>query len=237
MPGPLRTLALLAALALAAGCGGNDALLEVSPGKHDFGRVMQGQLPEYTFTLTNRSDHTVGFKAMPNCSCFAVAHGLKPLDPGESQDFQVLFDTTQLMGPVKGKWVTLHTDHPDVPGMVIPLEGEIYRAYSATPETFHLGRIDGRPANYEPRVIRVRPESDYVVRLERAVSTPNVFTFEPVPHDSGGFDVKVSIPRDLRRPVGIFQARIRLELALTAPGGKGMRQNHTVDVDGFWSLE
>lgn len=234
----LRSLALLTLVALTSACGDKPRAIEVDPGSYDFGRVMQGNMPEFAFTLTNHSNRTVGFKAVPNCACFAAAQGMRPLDPGQSQQFRVLFDTTKLMGLVQGKWITIHTDHPDMPRIVVPLEGEIYRAFSVTPESFRLGVIDGRPANYEPRVIRVRPESGYTVRLERSVVNPGgVLAFKTVPQPSGGFDVEVSIPRDVRRPGGAFNPQVRLELALTAPGGQGMRQSVTVQFSGLWSLK
>jgi len=232
----LGRLALLACLFLAA-CGDDPGLIEVTPPEHDFGRVMQGQQPEFTFTVTNHSDRSVGLKAMPNCSCFAAALGLGRLDPGQSQELHVMFDTTKIMGVVQGKWVTLHTDHPQLPGIIIPLKGEIFRAYELDPPRLDLGRFDGRPENYEPRVIHVRPESGYTVQLERAVAMPQVLSFEPVPTPSGGVDVRVSIPRDVRRPLGAFRVAIRLELALTAPSGKVMRHGATVPLEAMWILK
>lgn len=222
---------------LLGACGDKPALIEVSPAKHDFGRVMQGETREFAFTLKNHSDRTVGFKAVPNCACFAVAHGLRPLDPGQSQQFHVLLDSTRITGLVKGKWITLHTDHADMPQVVVPLEGEVFEAFTLTPESFRLGNIDGRPANYEPRVIRVRPQSGYTLRVERAVPVPAVLACKVVPAAPGGFDVEVSIPRDIRRPIGPFRARVRLELALTAPSGAEIKLSRHVDFGGAWRLK
>lgn len=233
----MRRIWILLPLLLLAACGDEHALIEVSPAKHDFGPVMQGESREFSFTLTNNSDRTVGFKAVPNCPCFAAAHGLRPLDPGQSQQFHVLFDTTHLTGPVKGKWITLHTDHPDMPGVVVPLEGEIFEAFTCNPPRFRLGDIDGRPANYEPRVIRVRPQSGYAIRLERAVSVPAILTCKVSADASGGFDVAVSIPRDIRRPIGPFRAHVRLELALTAPSGAAMKLSRSIQFEGAWRLK
>ncbi len=232
----LRTLAALAAAAVLAACGNDTPLIEVSPSTYDFGAVLQGEMPEVVFTLTNHSDRTVGFKATPNCSCFATAQGLRPLEPGQSQTFQVLFDTTaKPPGPVKGKWITIHTDSPDVPGMVLPLEGEIFRAYDIAPTSFNMGRIDGRPANFDARVIRIRPQSGYQVRLQRAVANPPLFKMVETPHDGGGFDVNVSIPRDMKRPRGHFRAVVRLELDLTTPDGKPLKLSDKVTLQGLWA--
>ena len=49
---------LLAALLPIVGCGGEDAAITVSPTEHDFGRVMQGETREHTFTLSNHGNRT-----------------------------------------------------------------------------------------------------------------------------------------------------------------------------------
>ena len=154
-----------------------------------------------------------------------------------AREFHALLDSTRITGLVKGKWITLHTDHPDMPQVVVPLEGEIFEAFTLTPESFRFGTIDGRPANYEPRVIRVRPQSGYAIRLERAVAVPAILATKVIPLEAGGFDVAVSIPRDIRRPIGPFRARIRLELALTAPEGAEMKLSRHVDFAGAWRLK
>ncbi|MDJ0522063.1 MAG: DUF1573 domain-containing protein [Planctomycetota bacterium] len=230
----LPTISLLALLVSA--CGGPPELIQVTPSKHDFGRVMQGETREISFKVKNNGERTVAFKAVPNCACLAVAHGLRPLDPGQTQEFHVLLDTAHLTGPVQGKWVTLNTDHPGVPGVVIPIEGEIFEAFTLQPKSFRFGTIDGRPANYEARVIRVRPMSDYTIGLARAVSVPDVLATKVIPHASGGFDVHVSIPRDVRRPIGPFRAHVRLEMVLTAPSGTEIKLSRKATFDGVWRL-
>jgi hypothetical protein len=47
----------------------------------------------------------------------------------------------------------------------------------------------------------------------------------------------VSIPRDIRRPNGPFRARVRLELALTAPSGAEIKLSRHVDFGGAWRLK
>ncbi len=236
LPLPMAALTVAFLLPLLGGCGDNTPLIEITPRKHDFGRVLQGELPEVEFHITNHSDQTVGFKAQPNCSCFAAAQTLRPLDPGQSQTFRVMFDSTaKPPGPVKSKWITIHTDLPHTDPILVPLEGEIYRAYNLTPTSFNLGRIDGRPANYEPRTIRVRPSSGYRVIEVKAVANPPIFAVKTSPRGSGGFDVVISIPRDLTRPVGLLRGHVRLDLHLESPDHTTLRQSTKVEFQGFWS--
>jgi hypothetical protein len=229
---------LLAAALPAAGCGEDKPLIEVSPATHDFGRVLKGQLPEFGFTLTNNSTRVVAFKAQPNCSCFAVAQGLAPLDPGQSRRFQVLFDTTALPAQrVKGKWIRIHTDHPDMEEIVVPLEGEIYRVYEIRPSSFNLGRIDGRPENHKARVVQVRTLEGHEVELTGSFAMPPIFDIVAVPQEGGGINVEVTLRESARRAIGVFRAQIRLELRLTAPDGKVSEDKPILKLQGLWSKE
>jgi len=236
---PPRCLALpltCALLLLLGGCGNDKPLIEVTPKRHDFGRVLQGEMPEIEFRITNHSEQTVSFKAQPNCSCFAAPQTLRPLDPGQSQTFRVMFDSTaKPPGPVKSKWVSVHTDLPHSEPIIVPLEGEIYRTYDITPTSLNLGRIDGRKANHEPRILRVRPTSGYRVIEAKAIANPPIFTFKTTPHRSHGYDVSATIPESLIRPLGLVRGRIRVDLRLEAPDGTILRQNAKVDFEGFWS--
>jgi hypothetical protein len=241
---PLRGLAafgllgigLLAAGAL-SGCGGKQDLVAVRPATYDFGRVLKGQQPSHVFTLTNNSDRVVTFKAQPNCSCFAVAQGLRPLDPGQSMEFRVLFDTTALPPQeVKGKWVTIHTDHADVGSILVPLKGEIYRAYTFGPEDFGLSRIDGHEQNYEPRTVMIRPLEKHVVRYRGNFQMPPVFDVEVTRPAEGGLDIHLSLKKDARRPVGPFHAKVRIDLEVVSASGEARNEERLVEFQGFWAL-
>ena len=232
---------LLVGLFALAGCGTSDGIVEISPLSYDFGRVQQGALPTATFTIKNGSNRVVSIMPQANCSCFAVERGksLRPLDPGDSMDVKVIFDTTaKPPGPVQGKYITFSIDHPEQPSVVVPLKGEIYKSFNISPAMINLGRIDGRPRNYEPRVVSVRPQSGYKVRLKRMAATPDVFDVKTVDSPSGGFDVSLQLRQGGRpRPLGAFRADVRLELELTAPGGKVFAQRPVVKIQGSWALK
>ena len=219
------------------GCGSRDAPLVVSPHTFDFGRVLKGKQPDHLFTLTNHSKRVVQFTAQANCACFAVAQGLRPLDPGKTLEFRVLFDTTALPPQrLQGKWITIHTDHPDVGSIVVPLNGEIYRAYEFDPDHFHLGRIDGRPDNYNARVVSIRPLEGHKIRLKGSFQMPPVFDISSEPA-GGGLDVSLTLKKEARRPVGPFNPKIRLDLEVLAPDGTKRMEERIVNfTDGFWSL-
>ncbi|MDA1193809.1 MAG: DUF1573 domain-containing protein [Planctomycetota bacterium] len=233
-------LCLAVAWAL-CGCGGNDGLVVISPTSFDFGRVQQGDRPTTVLTVTNNSDRVVNLMPQPNCGCFAVERGrsLAPLDPGASMEVRVLFDSTaKPPGPVQGKWVTFHLDHPKQRGIVVPLEGEIFQSYEVRPQALSYQRIDGRDRNYEPRTVTVHPRSGYVLAVQRVVCSPDVFDVEQRTGTQGATDIVLTLRRTVApRPLGAFRADIRLELELTPPGGEPFTQRPIVEVTGFWALK
>lgn len=237
---PVSLALLLGSLCLLlplSGCGSRDDPLVVSPRTFDFGRVLKGQQPDHLFTLTNHSKRVVQFTAQANCACFAVAQGLRPLDPGQTLEFRVLFDTTALPPQrLRGKWISIHTDHPEVGSIVVPLNGEIYGAYDFDPDSFNLGRIDGRPANYNPRVVSIRPLEGHKIRLKSSFQMPPVFDVSSEPA-GGGLDVSFTLKKEARRPEGPFNPKIRLELEILAPDGAKRLEERIVNfTNGFWSL-
>lgn len=237
---PAALLALLMAVLL-GGCGDAPEGIVVSPLIHDYGRVQQGETPSKTFTITNHTNRVVSVLPQPNCSCFAVPRGraLRPLDPGATLEVEVLFDSTaKPPGPVEGKWISFNFDHPQYRQRNVPLSGEIYRAWDLRPESVNLGLIDGRPKNHEPRVITIRPEPGYEVRVTKVVATPPIFDATLKPISRKGTEVHLALQKKLQpRPLGAFRAVVRIEMEVRAPGGKTFQQRPTVTVLGRWGIK
>lgn len=229
-------VAALCLLVVSSGCGGGDAPIQVSPAEYDFGRVMQGESRKHTFTLTNKGNRTVAFTVQPNCGCFAVSRSLRPLDPGETQEFEVRFTSANLEGPIRGKWIQIRTDHPDQPKIVLPLKGEIYRAFDLRPALFQLGQIDGSDANYEPRKVYLRTEGEFRLRFLGYFATPQVVEAEAEPLDGGGLVVTLRLRKDVARPKGPFLCQVRLDIEVTAPSGEVKRHQPVVHLRGVWTL-
>ena len=237
MPRRLRLWLPILFASLLLGCGGQAAPIVVTPSTYDFGRVLKGDQPDHVFQLTNHSDRVVSFKAQPNCACFAVAQGLRPLDPGQSLEFRVLFDTTALPAQkVKSKYITIHTDHPDVSGIVVPLQGEIYRAYTLGPDHFPLGKIDGRARNYEARTVNIRPLEGHTVRFLGSFQMPPIFDVETIRRPKGGLDVHIALQEEARRPLGPFRAKIRLDLEVVSEAGAVRKEERIIELQGLWVL-
>jgi hypothetical protein len=237
----MRLAALLAACALPAlaGCGSPDKPLTVSPPSHDFGAVLQGETRRKTFRIENHGGRTVGFAARANCSCFAVAQTLRPLDPGQTMEFTVIFSTTSTPAQrMRGKYITITTDHPDQSAIVIPLEGEIYRAFDVRPALFELGIIEGGPKDHEPHEVIVQPVQGRSVTVRGVDTVPkDVFDVHMKPFQVGGTTVTFVLREDARRPRGPFHVQARLQLDVRAPDGRLHHERAIVRFRGLWAAE
>lgn len=232
---------LLAFALLLAGCGDDPQGIVVTPASYDFGRVEQGHKPEAKLRVTNHTDRVVSVMPQPNCSCFLVERGrsLRPLDPGDSMDVHVMFDTTaKPPGPVQGKFVTFHFDHPTHRKQIVPLQGEIYRSFDLRPQEIDLGRIDGRPRNYEARTITIEPRRGYKVAVKKVVANPDVFTIRTRAGERSAVLLDVALRKDIKpRPLGRFEADLRLELEVTPTGGEPFGQRPRLKIKGSWAIK
>jgi hypothetical protein len=230
-------VALLGALALAsAGCGGADAPIAVTPPSFDFGRVMKGDAFTQTFTVTNQGDRATGITAQSSCGCLVVEQrDLRPLEPGQSLEFRVHFDTRNLPAePMRGKYVAVYTDRPDGYKTAVHFEAEIFQAYVLSPAVLDVGRIDAGPEDFEPRTVTIRPTGAGHVKFLGHTATPDVYDVEAAPFEQGGLTVSIRLRKGLSRPVGAYQAQVRLDLEVAPEGGKARRTQGLVMLRGFW---
>lgn len=219
-------------------CSDERLLVEVTPPSHDFGRVLHGETPEAVFTVKNNTERTLSLRAQANCGCFGVAQRILPLLPGESSKFAVQFKTTAVPPQrIRGKFVTLVTDHPKVSEVVVPLTGEIYRAFDLVPQEFNLGRIDGRPQDHEPKRVALRALPGFEVKIRSAKAAPeNVYDIQIEPAE-GGADIVIALRKGVKRRRGAFLDRVSLEVEVTDAQGRTKLDRVRVKLMGFWFVK
>ena len=110
-------LALLAAVALAAGCvrpaGAADWTDAVFPDRsHDFGTVARGSKVYHSFRLVNSTDQEIHIAAWrTKCGCTDVTVGARDIPPGTQTTINAVIDTTKFTG-YKASGLTLVLDRP-----------------------------------------------------------------------------------------------------------------------------
>ena len=105
--------------------------LEHAPGvsftskEADFGTIRRGEKAECRFTLTNSGERPLFIrKVKVTCGCTVATPGKEVLNPGESTDIRVVFDSTGKSGR-QSKTVTVITNDPRQPETPLRIEGNV----------------------------------------------------------------------------------------------------------------
>lgn len=99
----------------------------------DFGTVRHPQKPEYVLTVNNGGTaELVLTKVESNCGCTVAQPAKYVLQPGESTDVKVVFDTQGKSGKVYSK-VTIKSNDPARAEVFFDISGFVRRAVQMTP--------------------------------------------------------------------------------------------------------
>ena len=101
------------------GVAGPELSLE-NNGKINLGATIEGQLKRGSFTLTNSGDSRLSVEHyMVTCACLEITGSVEDdLSPGETGDFEFVFDTSGLGGKKSEKQVIIYSNDPDSPHRV-----------------------------------------------------------------------------------------------------------------------
>lgn len=100
----------MAAWLALAGHAWAGARLHVDEPVYDFGMVMQGQKPEHDYAITNIGDEPLLIEKLESsCGCTAAMATDKTIQPGDTGEIHVAYDSRGKIGAVE-KWVTVYTN-------------------------------------------------------------------------------------------------------------------------------
>ncbi|MDD4894217.1 MAG: DUF1573 domain-containing protein [Candidatus Omnitrophica bacterium] len=93
----------------------------------DFGQVKEGEIPEHSFALENKSDKTLTIKDVnSSCGCTVSKVEKKILIPGEATVINVKFKSKGYSGIVK-QYVYVHTDSIDKPILKFTIKADVVK--------------------------------------------------------------------------------------------------------------
>jgi len=107
---------------------------------HDFGTVDSGPVVTHTFKLKNFGPDTIDIRSVSGaCGCTAVLASTPTLAPGQEGGVEVALDTYKLSGE-QSKTVTVRSNDPVRPELVLTLHGFVANDLRAAPSRLYLGR-------------------------------------------------------------------------------------------------
>ncbi len=99
--------------------------LLVSEEEWDFGKVTQGEKPTHIFTIKNGGEGELIIEGLKeSCACIEVSISTTRIQPGESAELKVSYDTTDYVGKDE-KHIHIYSNDPRVSDKRINLYVEI----------------------------------------------------------------------------------------------------------------
>jgi uncharacterized cupredoxin-like copper-binding protein len=126
---------------------------------HDFGDVNQGDIVKHTYVISNNGGDLLKIlDVKASCGCTAAKPEKNELNPGESTDLVVSFNSKGRKGP-QNKTVTVTTNDPEMPNISLTFKCNVvvsqseenkYGAIIFLPETQHdFGKVpEGQKIEY-----------------------------------------------------------------------------------------
>ena len=97
----------------------------VSEQEWDFGKVVQGEKPTHTFIIKNGGEGDLIIERIKeSCECIEASITTSRIQPGESAELKVTYDTTDYQGKDE-KHIHIYSNDPQVPDKWISLYVEI----------------------------------------------------------------------------------------------------------------
>jgi hypothetical protein len=96
--------------------------------QHDFGKVNEGNVVEYTFVFRNSGGSTLSVKDVrTSCGCTAALVSKDNLEPGEEGTIKIELDTKNRLGNMS-RTITVQSNDPLDPNKVLTVYAEIEKA-------------------------------------------------------------------------------------------------------------
>ncbi|MDQ3674129.1 MAG: DUF1573 domain-containing protein [Gemmatimonadota bacterium] len=204
----LHGMTLLAALAAVTSCGGDKkAAPALSPDTNlDFGRVVQGKLIEYAFTVRGDSAKDFRIRQVRACELCQVGAVDSVVPRGGAAKVTLLFDTKNVRGPVNEVARVYFTDSTRRP-VGLRLKGSVVWPVEFDPQSrVYFFAAKGERAE---RDIVVQNNESQPLRIA-SVTSSNPFFRPAIRTLEDGRRYRVTIALDPAVPVGKHEARITL---------------------------
>ena len=181
---------------------------------YDFGRVRSGELVKYTYVFTNTGDRMLMVTAVqPGCHCTTTGEWTKQVEPGQTGNIPIQFDTVGNNGPV-GRQVTVTCNVPNQPSTLLQIRGSVYRAIDFNPPMALLNLPpDGESASM---VVTITNNTDEPLALSDPEINNRMFTAQLTTNTPGkSYQLRVSVVPPVS--AGYVPGQISLRTGWTNP--------------------
>ncbi|MBK8914889.1 MAG: DUF1573 domain-containing protein [Phycisphaerales bacterium] len=154
--------------------------LKLSETVWDMGQVWAGEAVKGSITISNTGEAPMNVDVRTSCGCTAAKKPKNPLGVGESDTFEISYNTKKI-GPVN-QTVTVMTNDPTQPQAMISVKGEIKALYKIEPDPgLTFNRLGKNSAESREAMIINQYSEPLDLKVRTGQDNPSLeVTIEPV---------------------------------------------------------
>lgn len=151
--------------------------LTFATNEYHFGRASAGTLVKYVYLLTNTGDQTLEiYRVTPGCHCTTAGNWSHKIEPGQSGQIPIQFDTGNFHGNVS-RTITVNSNDKLAPNQTLKLDGTIWKALECTPQFAFINLVPNAPSN-TMSVVLITDQLEQPITLSNPTSANAAFTAE-----------------------------------------------------------
>lgn len=215
---PIRRIGPAALLLLGATCAlAATPTISVSPGALEFGQMDQNMAKTLTLTISNLGDGVLAIGDVEvSCGCTAADPIKDRLEPGESTELNVTFNSERFSGETL-KYLTISSNDPFNSSLEIPVHSNVRPVMTIKPkkQAYSFSVTAGEPT--ERIITFTAVDEPELVMTHRARLRDSKLDVEILPSETGDPKqkrVRVSLKPDA--PVGLVREAVILETNVEA---------------------
>ncbi|HZM06287.1 MAG TPA: DUF1573 domain-containing protein [Candidatus Saccharimonadales bacterium] len=167
----LSCAAFLTAFDAAGAASGPQA--QFSTKEYVFGKIMAGDVVKYTYVVTNVGDQALEIsKVQPSCGCTTAGNWSHRIEPGQTGDIPVQFNSGNFHGDVT-KTITVTSNDKLSPMQVLTLKGTIWRQIDVNPQYAYITVVPGEESNATTTIHITNQGDDAVTVSDPRCSHPS----------------------------------------------------------------
>jgi hypothetical protein len=174
---PRVVVTVLSALACAgAAVAGPAPQIRFEESRHDFGRLLAGEVARHEFRFTNAGDADLILEnVIPSCGCTTLKQWTRVVPPGGQGVIPLEFNSIGMLGEVS-KTVAIQSNDPVQPGTVVTLEGVIWSYVEVHPR-IALIKVPARAEGPQSATLQVINRTGGPLKLQApACTVPQIRT-------------------------------------------------------------
>jgi len=176
---------------------------------YDFGSALEGTMVNHTFTIKNNGQGYLDIRGVKtSCGCTTGNPSKMHVAPGDESEIAVSFDT-RFQKDHQVRTITVSTNDPDNPQLVMTMQGVVKRQVEAQPGEISFGNVKKGTEDTKELVVNdLNPRGPFQVGPVSNSNSSIKVVQEKRPDGKPGALLKVSLLKTM--PVGRFDDTIKI---------------------------